>query len=248
MKERPSPFIKSGSKPLDKFMGGGFSPGYPWLFVTDGEAEGTAVSAICKMSFNFVVMGYPTLIMATRHPWNISMENYRRAIPKTAENLERASEERRLLVANLFTSPKYRPASDFELYFEPTLYPTQVYREVTRRLEAMKTDGKPIFWRLTSVSDLARYWSEERVTHALGLLLTWLHEKGAIGVATINRELAPEMLVKRAVSLFPNVAYVNTELEGKIKYSIQIAKSMNPKASPLKMEFKLTPKYEVSIG
>ena len=67
MKKRPSPFIESGPKSLDKFMGGGFQPSYSWLFAMDREAEGAAVSAICKMSFNFVARGYPTLIMATRH-------------------------------------------------------------------------------------------------------------------------------------------------------------------------------------
>lgn len=108
-------------------------------------------------------------------------------MPKTAENLERAGKEGRLLVANLFTIPKYKPASGSELYFEPTLYASQIVGEVTRRLEALKTWGKPLFWRPSSVSDLARRWPEGKVADALGPLLAWLHGKGAVGVATINR-------------------------------------------------------------
>lgn len=247
MKKLPRSFIETSSKSLDKFIGGGFQPGSSWLFVTDHEAESAAVSAICMMSFNFVARGYPTLIMATRHSWPTSMESYRKAIPDIAETLGRASKEGRLLVANFFTTPKYKPILSSELYFDSMFYSTEVVREMTNGLKAIKTGGKPIFWRLSSVSDLARHWPEGKVADTLESLLAWFHKNNAIGVATINQELAPEMLVKRMTSLFPNVAYVNTELKENVEHNIWITKSINLKASAMKRKFMLTSKYKVLL-
>jgi hypothetical protein len=241
-------FIKSGSKSFDKFIGGGFQPGYPWLFVADTEGEGITVSAICALSFNFVARGYPTLIMPTRHSWNVSMRNYRRTIPKTAEKLERAAREKKLLVANLFTTPTYKPVSDSEIYFDSRLYPAQINWEITKRLEELETGGKFIFWRLTSLSDLVRSWAEEKVVDAFGPLLAWLHGKGAVGVTTLNRELVSEPLTKWAVSLFPNVAYVETDPKKKVPHHIRIAKSINPRVSYTTRGFRLTTTYRISIG
>jgi hypothetical protein len=240
--------IPSGYKSVDRFIGGGFQLGYPWLFVSDGEAEGVAVSTVCILSFNFVARRFPTLIFATRHSWNISMESYGRTMPKTAESLKRAAEEERLLVVNLFTNPYYRPTSPSELYFDTTAYPSQVYWETTRGLEKLKSSKKPIFWRLSSLSDLSYHWPERKIIDALGPLLAWLHGKGAIGVATINRELTPDLLRRWAISLFPNVAYIETKLKPRVEYTIRITKSINPKVSHKIMRIKLTPRYEVAVG
>lgn len=241
-------FIKSGSESLDRFLGGGFQPGYPWLFVTDSEGEGVAVSAVCVLSFDFVGRGYPGLIMTTRHSWKISMESYRRIMPKIAKKLEQATKLGRLLVANLFTTPKYRPESDSELYIDSTFYPTQLQWEITSKLQQLETGGKPIFWRLTSMSDLLRSWTEEKVMDAFGPLLAWFHGKGAVGVATLNRELVSDSLTKWAISLFPNVARVETEPKERIPHRIRVAKSVNPRVSYTKRKFRLTPKYQVAIG
>jgi hypothetical protein len=229
-------------------MGGGFQLGYPWLFVTDAEAEGIAVSAICAMSFDFVAKGYPTLLMPTRHSWNISMQNYRRTIPKVAKKLEQAAKAKKLLVANLFTTPAYKPVSESEMYFDHRLYPAQINWEITKRLEELETGGKPIFWRLTSMSDLVRSWAEEKVVDAFGPLLAWLHGKGAIGVTTLNRELVSETLTKWAVSFFPNVVNLETEPKEKVPHCARIMKSINPRVSYVVKKFRLTPKYQVIIS
>jgi hypothetical protein len=229
-------------------MGGGFQPGYPWLFVTDSEAEGIAVSAICAMSFDFVMKGYPTLLMTTRHSWNVSMQNYRRTIPKVAKKLEQAAKTKKLLVANLFTTPTYKPISDSEVYFDYRLYPAQINWEITKRLEELETGGKPIFWRLTSMSDLVRNWAEEKVVDAFGPLLAWLHGKGAIGATTLNRELVSETLTKWALSLFPNVVNLETEPKEKVPHRARIMKSINPRVSYVVKKFRLTPKYQVTIS
>ena len=78
--------------------------------------------------------------------------------------------------------------------------------------------------------------------------MAWLHGKGAIGVATLNRDLAPEALRRWAISLFPNVAYVETKLKPRIEHAIRITKSVNPKASHKIMRIKLTPRYEVAVS
>jgi hypothetical protein len=228
-------------------MGGGFQPGYPWLFVTDSEAEGITVSAICALSFDFVARRYPTLIMPTRHSWNLSMKSYWRIMPKVARKLEGASRTGRLLVANIFTTPKYRPDSDSELYIDPAFYPTQLQWEITSKLDRLETGGETIFWRLTSFSDLTRTWPDDKIMDAFGPLLVWFHGRGAIGVATLNRELTSESLKKWAVSFFPNVAYVETEPRGKAPHRIRVVKSINPRVSYAKKKFKLTAKYQTVI-
>lgn len=245
---RPRGFIKSGSKSLDRFMGGGFQSGYPWLFVTDTEAEGITVSAVVSLSFSFVSKGFPSMILPTRHSWNMSVNSYRRSMPRVAEKLERAARARRLLVANLFTTPKYNSRSDLEIYIDPSTYPKQLQWEISKRLENLETSGAPIFWRLTSINDLLRSWTEAKIMEAFGPLLAWLHGKGATGVATLNRELVSEGMKKWAISLFPNVAYVETDFKQKVPHRIRVAKSINPRAGYSLKKFRITPSYQVAIS
>jgi len=125
------------------------------------------------------------------------------------------------------------------MYFDTTAYPSQVYWEVTRALDKMKSAKKPIFWRLSSLSDLTYHWPDRKIIDAFGPLLAWLHGK---------RDLAPEALRRWAISLFPNVAYVETKLKPRIEHAIRITKSVNPKASHKIMRIKLTPRYEVAVS
>lgn len=241
-------FIKSGFDSFDTFTGGGFQPGYPWLLVTDLEAEGAAVTVACTMSWRFVARGYPTLIMTARHPWGASMERYKTAMPEIHQNLERAGEMGNLFVVNFVTEPKPKPPFNYELSLTPTFYSTQIYEEIARILEGVKVRRKPLFWRLSSISNLVPYWTSGKIMNTLECLLPYLHGRGAVGVTTINRELVPEMMVKQAVSLFPNVAYVDTEMKQRVRYNIQIVKAYNPKASPKKQELRITPQYDIVIA
>ncbi|MFQ6129439.1 MAG: hypothetical protein ACE5OT_01345 [Candidatus Hadarchaeaceae archaeon] len=241
-------FIKSGSGSFDTFIGGGLQPGYPWLFVTDLEAEGTAVTVACTMSWHFVARGYPTLIMTARHPWGISMERYKTSIPEIHQNLERAGRTGNLFVVNFVTKPKPKAPFNYELSLSPTFYPTQIYEEIAKMLEGLKASRKPLFWRLSSISNLVPYWTSSKIINTLESLLPYFHGRGAVGVTTLNRELVSEMMVKQAVSLFPNVAYVDTERKQKVRYNIQIVKAYNPNASSQKRELKITPQYDIVIG
>lgn len=240
-------FIKSGFGSFDTFIGGGFQPGYPWLLVADREAEGAAVAAACTTSWRFIARGYPTLIMTARHPWGLSMQRYKMAIPKIHRNLVRAGRERKLLIVNFVNYPKYTPAFKYELCFEPLFYPIQIYEKIARMLEGLKAE-KPLFWRLSSISTLLRYWTSGKVTDTLEHLLPYLHGRGAVGVTTINQDLVQQAMLDQMVSLFPNVAYVCTKLKPRVRYQIQIVKAYNPRASPNKRELRITPKYDVVIA
>lgn len=240
--------IPSGHKSFDRFIGGGFQRGYPWLLVSDDEAEGIAVSAACILSFTFVGKRFPTFIGATRHSWVTSMESYDRTIPKTAELLRKAAAENRLVVANFFTKPSYRPKERWELYFNPSVYPSQLYWDLAQALESMKASKKPLFWRLTSLSDLAASWPDRKIMDTVEQLLAWFHGRGAIGISTLNRNAVSEDLRRWAISHFPNVVYVETEFGKKIQYIARIVKSINPKASHRAMRIRLSPRYELMVG
>jgi hypothetical protein len=245
-----NPFIKSGFRSFDKFIGGGFQPGYPWLFVADPEAEGIAASAVCIMSFNFAARGYPTFIMTTRSPWCLSLERYQKFMPNVHKKLKKACDEGRLLAANFWAPPEYKSPVDFEMCIDLALMPGQIYEKMVKLSRGLKSKGKPIFWRLTSISDLAhfaRYYGDRGVTDLIELITAWLQVKGATGVASINRKAVSEALLNRVVSIFPNVAYVSAELERLTKYYIQVAKSINPDASSRRKELKITPKYEIVL-
>jgi len=242
-------FIKSGFGSFDTFIGGGFQPSYPWLLVADSEAEGAAVTVACTMSWRFVARGYPTLIMTARHPWGLSMERYKTTMPEIHQNLKRASEMGNLFVVNFVTEPKPKPPSNYELSLSPTFYSTQVYEEIAKMLEGgLKAGKKPLFWRLSSVSNLVPYWMSSKVINTLERLLPFLHGRGAVGMTTINRELVSEIMLKQTVSLFPNVAYVGTEMKSRVRYNIQIVKAYNPKASSQKRELRITPQYDIVIA
>ena len=244
----PSKLIQSGYKSFDRFIGGGFQSGYPWLLLCNSEAEGITVSAACVLSFNFVLKNFPVFIGATRHSWNVSMESYERTVPKTAQALRSAASAGRLLVVNFFTTPHYKPTSPAELYFDTSVYPSQIYWETTKALEKLKTSKKPLFWRLTSLSDLSNHWAERKIMDMLEPLLAWLHGNGATGVVTMNRDLVSDDFRKWAISFFPNVVYVETELGRKTEYTVRIVKSINPKASHHLMRIRITPRYEISVS
>lgn len=247
---RSNPLIKSGFRLFDKFIGGGFQPGYPWLFVADPEAEGITASAICIISFNSAVRGSPTLLMTTRSPWGLSVERYQTLMPRTYEKLKKAGKSGKLLAINFWAPPEYKPLLEFETYVDLALMPGQIYEKMVELLADLKTGGEPIFWRLTSISDLAhfaRYYGDRGVCDFFEPLLAWLQMKGATGVASINREAVSETLLNRMVSMFPNVAYVNAELGKLTKYRIQVAKSINPDASLVRKELKITRKYEIVL-
>lgn len=247
---KSDPPIKSGFRSFDKFIGGGFQPGYPWLFVADPEAEGITASTICIISFNFAVRNSPTLIMTTRSPWGLSIERYQTLMPRTYEKLKKAGKSGKLLAVNFWAPPEYKPLLDFETYVDLALMPGQIYEKMVKLLEGLKTGGEPIFWRLTSVSDLAhfaRYYGDRGVTDFVEPLMAWLQMRGATGITSVNREAVSEVLLNRVISMFPNVVYVTTELGRLTKYYIQVAKSINPDASPAKRQLKITRKYEIVL-
>lgn len=242
--------ISSGSPAFNKFIGGGFRPGYPWLFVTDSEAEGIAVSVIGVITFDVIKSGYPTFIMTVRDPWGLSMKRYQNILPKTHKRLMESGEKGRLSAINFSVPPRYKPLSKYEKCIDLKIMPYQLYEKIVDGLKGLKTEGKPIFWRLSSISEFtrwARYYGDEGVIDTFKPLLTWFQMNGAVGIASINRARTSEKLMNEMVSLFPNVMYVNTELGKLTRYHIQIAKSMNPKASPRRRELKITPGYRIVI-
>ncbi len=242
--------IKSGFRSLNKFIGGGFQPGYPWLFVSDPEAEGIVASTVLITSFNIAARGYPTFIMTTRSPWGLSLKRYRTLMPDLYKKFDKTGKIGGLLAVNFWTPPEYKSNLDCETQIDLSLLPGQIYERMVKLLGDLETWGKPIFWRLTSISDLAhlsRYYGERGVSDLIEPLMSWLQMRGATGVTSINREAVPETLLNRVVSIFPNVAYVNTKLEKLTKYHIQVAKSINPDASPMRKELKITPKYKIVL-
>ncbi|MDI6884229.1 MAG: hypothetical protein QMD00_03755 [Hadesarchaea archaeon] len=92
--------IRSGFGSFDELIGGGLQSGYPWLLVADREAEGTAVSVASVLSWRFLAWGHLTFLIATRHPWGVSMERYKRLMPDIYRKIVEAGRERRLLVVN----------------------------------------------------------------------------------------------------------------------------------------------------
>lgn len=238
--------ISSGHKSFDRFIGGGFQPGYPWLILADEEAEGVAVSVACVLSFTFVGKKFPSFIGTTRHSWNISMQSYDRTIPKTAEALRKAAIENRLVVANFFTNPPYRPRTSWELYFSPSVYPSQLYWNVVNALEKLRISRKPLFWRLTSISDLASRWPDRKIMDMLDPLLAWFHGQGAIGVSTMNLSLVSEQLRKWVISHFPNVIQIETRISRYVEHMARIIKTVNPRASHRVVRLKLSPRYEIT--
>ncbi len=247
---RPDPIIKSGFPKFDRFIGGGFQPGYPWLFVSDPEAEGIVASAVLITSFNAVTQGYPTLIMTTRSPWGLSLKRYQTLMPNTYKKLDKACKSGKLLAVNFWAPPEYKSDLDCEIQIDLALLPGQVYEQIVKLLGRVKTEDRPMLWRLTSISDLAhlsRYYGERGVSDLIEPLMSWLQMRGATGVTSVNREAMPEALLNRVVSIFPNVIYVTTKLGKLTKYYIQVAKSINPDASPVRKELKITRKYEIAL-
>lgn len=249
-KTRSSGPISSGSLSLDKLLGGGLQPGYPWLFVTDLESEGITISAIGVVSFDFALRDYPVFIMAIRDTWGISMERYQHTMPKTYKKLKENGERGGVCAINFLAPPGYKSRLKYEKCLDLETMPYQTYEKIVDVVKNLKMNEKPIFWRLSSISELAhhaRYYGDEGVIDMLKPLLGWLQTKGATGIASINRARTSEKLMNEMVSLFPNVIYVNTELGKTTKYFIQVAKSASPIASTRRMQLKVTPKYKIMI-
>ena len=208
------------------------------------------VSAIGVITFDIVGRGHPTFIMAVRDPWGLSMKRYQDMIPNTYKKLVESGEKGRVSVVNFSVPPEYKPLLKYEKCIDLRTMPYRVYEKMVGALKGLKTEGKPIFWRLSSISEFAhwaRYYGDAGVIDTFKPLLAWLQTNGAVGVTSINRARTSQGLMNEMVSLFPNVLYVNTELGKLTRYYIQIAKSMNPKASPRRKELRITPSYRIMI-